>query len=79
MTTPRPTATSWDDLASPAEMHADCCAGADLQRLQRAARQVARPAPSIRFEDQPREARKPGIEISEATARLAAALHFHLE
>ena len=37
---------------------------------QRATRAATRPAPSILFEDYPREVKKPTIEVSEAAARL---------
>ncbi|MGA8210023.1 MAG: hypothetical protein WB441_13580 [Nocardioidaceae bacterium] len=37
-----------------------------------AARAAVRPAPSLRFEDYPRELAKPSIRVSEAAARLAA-------
>jgi hypothetical protein len=47
-------------------------ARATAERLREAA---LRPAPSLRFEDQPRERTKRDIEISEAAARLAASLH----
>lgn len=79
--------TAYDDLATPAEMHADCCAASvnlhvelhnDL-RFEEVARRAARPAPSIRFDDQPAERPKPTIDFSEAAARLAGALHFHLD
>jgi hypothetical protein len=75
--------SAYDDLATPAEMHADCeAAGRNLRlerRLVRAARSAVRPAPSIHFEDFPREVPKRDIEISEAAARLAGALHLHLD
>ena len=50
-----------------------------LTQLERAARAALRPAPSIRYEDYPRELAKRDIEVSEAAARLAAALHLHLD
>ena len=37
------------------------------------------PAPSIHFEDFPREVPKRDIEVSDAAARLANALHLHLD
>jgi hypothetical protein len=68
---------AYDDAATPAEMRADCrAAGANLERAARAA---VRPAPSIHFEDYPREVSKPEIEISEAAARLAGALHLQVD
>lgn len=70
---------AYDDLASPQEMHADCQAVERNLHLERAARAAVAPAPSIRFEDFPREVRKPEIKISEAAARLANALQLHLD
>src|SRR3954453_14828117 len=80
MTAPRPTTTlAYDDLATPQEMHADCRATGDHLRLQQAARAAVAPAPSIHFEDFPREVRKREITVSEAATRLANALHLHLD
>lgn len=79
MTPSSPQLTAYDDLTTPAEMHADCrAAGANLH-LEQVARRATRPAPSIHFDEQPAERPKPTIEISEAAAKLAGALHFHLE
>jgi len=72
-------ATSYDDLATPAEMHADCRAVGAHLRLEQAARRATRSAPSLHADEQPCEQPKREIQISEATARLAGALHFHLE
>lgn len=76
---------AYDDAATAAQMTADCHAVEDTLRLptrrsaaERAARAVVRPAPSILFEDYPREVRKPTIEVSEAAARLANAMELHL-
>lgn len=75
--------SAYDELAGPAEMHADCEAvGRNLglqKKLARAARSAVEPAPSIHFEDFPREVPKRDIEISEAAVRLAGALHLHLD
>jgi hypothetical protein len=72
--------TPYDDMATPAQMRADCAATLrGNARLEQAARRAVRPAPSIHFDEQPAEQSKPSIEVSEAAARLAAALHFHLE
>ncbi len=70
---------AYDDLSTPAQMQADCRATGDNLRLAQAARRATRPAPSLFFDEQPAERPKAKIEISEATARLAGALHFHLE
>lgn len=67
-------------------MRSDCEAVAAALRLprrrtraERAARAAAGPAPSIRYEDFPREVTKPSITVSEAAARLGAAVHLHLD
>jgi hypothetical protein len=76
---------AYDDPASAGELLSDCEAvSAALSRrprrsrAERTARAAARPAPSILFEDYPREVPKPSIAISEAAARLGAALDQHL-
>jgi hypothetical protein len=60
---------AYDDASSPDQMALDCAA----------VRAALRPAPSIRYEDYPREVTKPRIEIPAAAARLAAALHLQLD
>jgi hypothetical protein len=68
-----------DELDTPSLMGSDCLAvGANL-RLDRITRAAVGGAPSLRFEDFPREVAKREIEISEAAARLASALHLHLD
>lgn len=80
MTTPhRPSHLVHDELASPAEMAADCREIGRNLRLERAARAAVGPAPSIRFEDYPAEVGKREIRVSDAAARLAGALHLHLD
>ncbi len=80
----------YDDASTTTRMTTDCRAVEAALRLslpatgrrspaERAARAAVRPAPSIRFEDYPREVAKPTIEVSEAAARLAAALHPYLD
>jgi hypothetical protein len=76
----------YDDAATATEMSADCRAiesalhiPVRLTAAERAARAAGRPAPSIRYEDYPREVAKPSIEISGATSRLAAAIHPYLD
>ncbi|RYU09588.1 hypothetical protein [Nocardioides iriomotensis] len=63
----------YDDAASAEQMTSDARKAAAVVTALR------RPAPSIRYEDYPREVPKPTIEVSEAAARLAAALHLHLD
>jgi hypothetical protein len=77
---------AYDDATSSGEMAADCRAVERALHLprrrsaaDRAARAAVGPAPSILFEDYPREVRKPSLEVSEAAARLGAALHLHLD
>ena len=48
-------------------------------RLERAAQAAVAPAPSIRFEDYPTEIGKREIRVSDAAARIANALHLHLD
>ena len=84
MTTPqpgsvRPSHLVHDELASPAEMAADCRATGQNLRLERIARAAAAAPPSIRFEDYPREVAKRDIRISEAAQRLANAMELHLD
>lgn len=71
--------TAYDELASAGDMQTDARVVERNLRLERAARAVARPAPSIHFEDYPREVRKPEIKVSAAAARIANALHLHLD
>ena len=65
------------------EMYADAeQVGRNLgleRRLARAAEAAPAPAPSIRFEDYPREVPKRDIRISEAAQRLANAMELHLD
>jgi hypothetical protein len=77
---------AYDDASSTTRMTADCRAVEAALRLpqrptavERATRAAMRPAPSIRFEDFPREIEKTEITVSDAAARLAAALHLHLD
>ena len=58
-------------------MYADARATRD--RLESVARAVGRPAPSLTYDDFPREVPKREIRIDEAAQRLANALHLHLD
>jgi hypothetical protein len=76
----------YDDASTATEMTSDCRAVESALRLpgrrtpaERARAAALRPAPSIRFEDFPREVRKPTIRVSEAASRLAAAIHPYLD
>lgn len=71
----------YDDGSTTTEMSSDCRAVERALRLpprrtpaERTARAAARPAPSLRYEDYPREVAKPSIEVSAAASRLAAAI-----
>ena len=75
----RPAHLVHDELSSPAEMAADCREIGRNLRLARAARAAVAPAPSLRFEDYPAEVGKREIRVSDAAARLAGALHLHLD
>ncbi|MDZ5663842.1 hypothetical protein HN031_18810 [Nocardioides sp. zg-1308] len=84
MTTSRhPAHLVHDELGTPAELAADCEeAGRNLRLgspLERAARAAVTAPPSLRFEDYPAEVGKREIRVSDAAARLANALHLHLD
>jgi hypothetical protein len=73
------TRLAYDDASTPQEMSADCLAAGRNLHLENAARAAVGPAPSIHFEDYPREVSKREIRVSDAAARLANALHLHLD
>ena len=75
----RPQRLAYDDASTPEEMSADCRAAGENLRLRRAAAAAAGPAPSLHFDEYPREVGKRDIRISDAAARLANALHLHLD
>lgn len=81
MTDRRPTTRhAYDDFATPQQMRADCLEVEHNLRLERAAAKALTAAvPSLHFEDYPREVPKRDITVSDATARLANALHLHLD
>ncbi len=66
------------DLSSVAEMSRDCHEARRRLALDEAARAAVRPAPSITYDAFPREVVKQPIAVSDAAARLAGALHLHL-
>jgi hypothetical protein len=77
---------AYDDPATTAEMASDCRAAEAALRLprrstpaERTVRAAGGPVPSIRFEDYPRDVKKPTIAVSDAAARLGASLHLHLD
>ena len=83
----RPSPLFSDELGTPAEMAADgreASRNLGLQlglqsRLERAARAAVAPAPSLRYDDYPAEVGKREIRVSDAAARIANALHLHLD
>lgn len=86
--TPSPTTgrLPYDDPSPASEMTLDCHAVEAALALprrrtprERAAWAAARPAPSLRYEDYPREVAKPSIAVSAAASRLAAAFHPDLD
>ncbi len=79
--------TPYFDADSTATMSADCTACAHEMQIPRTRRpgpalissKLMGQAPSISYDDFPREIRKTEINISEAAARLANKLHLHLD
>ena len=77
---------AYDDADTSSEMTVDCRAVEAALRLptrrttgERLSQATAHKAPSIRYEDYPRDVAKQEITVSLAAARLAAALHLHLD
>ena len=77
---------AYDDASSAHEMTVDCQAVESALHLpkrrttgERMTRATVKATPSILFEDYPRDVRKREIAVSEAAARLGAALHLHLD
>lgn len=70
---------TYAELSSPSEMAIDAREVASSLRPERAAKAVSEQAPSIHFEDYPREVAKHEIRVSAAAARIANALHLHLD
>lgn len=68
-----------DELPTAQEMARDCRVVGRNLRLERAARAAVSTPPSIHFDDYPIEIVKRDIAISDAAARLANALHLHLD
>jgi hypothetical protein len=74
---------AYDDPSTPSELSADCrAAGARLAlpaAFDTVARAASRPAPSLGFEDFPREVSKPEIHPAVAARRIAVALGLDLD
>jgi hypothetical protein len=62
--------SSYDEIESPAAMREDAAAVARALRLG---------PPSLEYDDFPREIPKRDIAVDEAAARIANALHLHLD
>ena len=69
----------YDELAPARDMYDDARLARLNLRLERAARAAVEPAPSIHFDDYPREIAKREIRVTDAAQRLANALHLHLD
>ncbi|KAA1417994.1 hypothetical protein F0U44_15310 [Nocardioides humilatus] len=69
--------TPYEEIETPSQLRAGC--EAINTRLAGVARKVVEAAPSIHFDEFPREIPKRTIQISEAAQRLANALHLHLD
>ncbi len=68
-----------DELDSVRLQREDCAAVGRNLRLDRIARAAVAGAPSLEYADFPREVAKREIPVSEAAARIANALHLHLD
>ena len=71
--------TSYDEIDSPATMRVDAAAAGRALRLGQLAEAAVAGAPSLEYDDFPREVPKREIAIDEAAARIANALHLHLD
>ena len=71
--------TAYDEIDAPAAMRADAAAAGRVLRLDRVAAAAAAGAPSLEYDDFPREINKREIAVGEAAARIANALHLHLD
>lgn len=75
--------TPYDDPQPPAQLRESCRAAGDVLALRRdlstMAAAAARPAPSIRFEDQPQGLPKRDLDMLAAAEMLAAALSLELD
>ena len=68
-----------DELDNVSRQREDCAAVGRNLRLERIARDAVAGAPSLEYADFPREVAKREIAVSDAAARLANALHLHLD
>jgi hypothetical protein len=72
---------AYDDQDTTVKMHLDCAACAAEIGLPAApiSPDLLEQAPSIGYDDFPREIRKPEITVTAAAALLASQLHLHLD
>ena len=71
--------TSYDEIDTPATMRADAAATGRALKLDRVVKAAAAGPPSLEYDDYPREVGKQEIAVDEAAARIANALHLHLD
>jgi hypothetical protein len=71
--------TSYDEIDPPAAMREDAAAVGRALRLDRVAKAAAAGPPRLGYEDFPREVGKTEIAVDDAAARIANALHLHLD
>jgi len=73
---------AYDDADTTGQMHDDaeaCGSHIALPRQRIDDMALLEPAPSLAYDEYPREVGKPQIEVSEAAAHLASRLHLHLD
>jgi hypothetical protein len=71
--------TSHDEIDPWAQMQADAAAAGRALKLDRVAAAAAAGPPSLEYDEYPREVTKREITVDEAAARIANALHLHLD
>ncbi len=77
--TSQPSHLTHDELDTVSRQREDCAAVGRALRLERVARAAVAGAPSLEYDDYPREVAKRDIRITDAAAALANALHLHLD
>jgi hypothetical protein len=70
---------AYDELDTPMHQRADCAVVGRNLRLEGASRAAVAGRPSIECAHYPREVTTRPLEVSAAAARLANALHLHLD
>jgi hypothetical protein len=68
-----------DELDTPTRLREDGAAVGRALKLERIADAAVAGAPSLAYDDFPREVGKRDIEVTEAAARIAAALNLYLD